>query len=127
VSEADHVHPLVREGGHATVDRGAARAVAVHHPDAHAAQGEDLAPAESLHERRRIVVARDRLEGRQRLEQARHVRAGEIPEMQDQIHALPGKTALECRGKPLAEAGQVGVRHHPDLHTRSRGRTLRDA
>jgi hypothetical protein len=124
VPEADHVHRLVREGGHAAVDRGAARAVAVHHPDAHAAQREDAAPSsEPSHEGGRIVVARDRLEGCHLFEESRHLRAGKIPQVQDQGHALAAQTALERRGQPLAEAGQVGVRHDRDLQRAPRGRS----
>jgi hypothetical protein len=123
VAEADHVHRLVREGGHAAVDRGAARAVAVHHPDAHAAQREDPPPSEPSDEGSRIVVARDRLEGRHLFEETRHLRAGEIPQVQDPGHALAAQTALERLGQPLAEAGQVGVRHDPDLQRAPRGRS----
>jgi hypothetical protein len=116
VPEADHVHRHVRKRGDAAADRGAARAVAVHQPDADAAQRDDLAPTEAPHEGGRVVVAGDRLEGRHLLEQARHLGSREISEMQDPLDPRPRQAALELRGETITEAGQVRVRHHPDVH-----------
>jgi hypothetical protein len=116
VPEADHVHRLILEGGDAAADRGPARAVAVHQPDPDAAHREELAPAEAPHQRRLIVVARHRLERRQRFEQARDVRPGEVAEMQDQPHPRSDQAALERGRQTTAEPGQVGVRDHPDVH-----------
>jgi hypothetical protein len=98
VAEADHVDGLVLERGHAAANRGAARAVAVHHPDPDAVHREDLPTSEAPDQRGRVVVARHRLEGRDLFQQTRHRRVGEVPEMQDQVDARPGQPALE-RGR----------------------------
>jgi hypothetical protein len=67
-----------------------------------------------------VVVAGDRLEWSQGLEEAGNLRAGEVTEVEDQFDAFLAEAAAEPRWEPITEAGQVCIRNHTDLHVSPR-------
>jgi len=116
VAEADHVHRVLHEGARAPIDGGPAPPVSVHEAEAHAAHGHYLAAAEACHELWRVVVASHGLQRRECLEELGGVGAREITEMHDKLHALVAEAVAKRSRKLDAEARQMGVGHHADLH-----------
>jgi hypothetical protein len=81
VPEADDVDLVLLEGTQAPARRAAARSIAMDHADSHATYRHDLAPAEALNKAGWIVVAGDRFEWSQSLEEAGNPRVREVTEM----------------------------------------------
>jgi hypothetical protein len=90
------------------------------HANSHAAERHDLAPAEAPDKGGWVVVAGNRFEWSQGLEQPGNLRAREVTEMEDQLDAFLAKTPAELCWEPITEAGQVRIRDHTDLHVSPR-------
>lgn len=96
--------------------RGSDTKVAVRQPDPGAASGDHLPAPVRRHEPRTVVVARDRLERRNRLEQRRHVDRSEIAEVQDQIDLRRTEALAQLARQRRSETGQVSVGDDADPH-----------
>jgi len=88
--------------------------------NSHAAERHDLPPAEAPDKGRGVVVAGDRFEWSQGLEETGNLRTREVSEMKDQLDPFLAKSPAEPRWEPITEAGQVGIRDHTDLHASPR-------
>ncbi len=115
VAEQHSVHLVGNEGAGGALWRGLPDAeVAMDEAEPDSRHLDDSPPTEPSRELGAIVVARHRIEGCDRLEQRRHVRPGEVAEMEDQLHALVTEAVHERSGEGAPEPGQVRVRDEPD-------------